>query len=581
MFFRQKHQSTYGHLLVWLGFLYVTLICANLGLVTNLLTSELNEIREERISLYPDGIYATMKYRAEHLKENYTIVEGNNENIDKAIKDSFNRNPTRLHVCVKSRNIDDPWSMNIDDPWSMLGTWIPSHADNQTKETIKRVCSESLPINPPAPNWYQGISRGIGKIWSNVRDTFARFLGEGGSEEKSGQGVASVEYDIDGIRILEANFTGSVGQQEFLIRVFDTDRPDILAKNIIESVEGESLSTYNTQFMHYRDLIIAYFIAFLISATVLSLILSWIICRGHKSFRQLLGRMSKRLKEATALVLDDRALETRIGKEEYPASIADEVEEINMLLEAVERKEQERKGEFEAQHAGLRQVYCKIMLQAAIIPMYISHDEGKGLRSIKKLADEAVAEDWERKATGIARTASELEHGLKEVRRQLIRLSLGDVAPIGERMDVLAILENQLEFARMTAKPGLIFDDTHVNTFSCTTRQFEFPRILQNVFDNAKKYGERQILVGARICEDEDKVEIVIENDGAALPPGQEEKDRLLEWGHRAGLHLKEGGNGIGLALAAMWLRESGGEIKLTESEMEGGARVTIRLEIS
>ncbi len=581
MFFWQKHRSTYGNLLLWLGFLYVALVCINLGLMVYLLTSKVNEIKEKRISLHAAGIHRVIQYRAENDNVDYSGEGTNNDNIIKAIVDSLDRNRTRLHACVKSRP--------VGGTWGTLGIWTAPEADARTKRTIEAICGESAPPQPRAPNRVQEAMSWFGKLWSNIRDTFGRFLGDGRTEEESGSGALSINYDIGGIRILEANFrkevtgnfSGTISRQLLLVRVFDTDRPDIWKKAIIESGEGEHSATYNAQFRHYRDFVNTYFATFLFSATLLSLILAWVICREQKSFRQLLGRTSKRLKEATALVVDDGALETRIGKEEYPASIADEVQEINKLLEAVQKKEQKLRQEFEDQQAGLRKVYSKIMLQVAIIPMYMSHDESRGLRSIMQLAGEAVVDDWERKATRIARTASELEHGLKEVRRQLIRLSLGDVSSIGERVDVLATLEDQMDFAKMTATPGLIFDDTHVNSFSCTTRQFEYPRILRNLFDNAKKYGERRILVSARICQGEDKVEIVIENDGAALPPGQEEKDRLLEWGHRAGLHLKEEGNGIGLALAAMWLRESGGEIKLTDSEMEGGARVTIRLAIS
>ena len=108
------------------------------------------------------------------------------------------------------------------------------------------------------------------------------------------------------------------------------------------------------------------------------------------------------------------------------------------------------------------------------------------------------------------------------------------------------------------------------------TAQFEFFWIVGNVLRNAEKFGDKTVRITVKDCRG--VVEIVVEDDGSGFPLDKEERDLLLKWGHRATLHNAYG-SGIGLALAAEWLRGGKGSIELSRSSELTGACVTIRVQ--
>lgn len=97
-------------------------------------------------------------------------------------------------------------------------------------------------------------------------------------------------------------------------------------------------------------------------------------------------------------------------------------------------------------------------------------------------------------------------------------------------------------------------------------RPVSMKRALRNLIDNAVKYGER---ASVSLSNDEEKVRIIIEDNGPGIPESQMEKVfepffRLEESRNR-----DTGGIGLGMAIARNIIRNHGGDIRL-ENTREG-----------
>jgi len=91
--------------------------------------------------------------------------------------------------------------------------------------------------------------------------------------------------------------------------------------------------------------------------------------------------------------------------------------------------------------------------------------------------------------------------------------------------------------------------------------------IVQNLLDNARKYGRAResIRVTARVQPD--SVILVVANRGDAIPPASWEP--IFERFHRAAVGERIAGHGLGLNLARDLARLHGGDVRLVRSDGE------------
>jgi signal transduction histidine kinase len=84
-------------------------------------------------------------------------------------------------------------------------------------------------------------------------------------------------------------------------------------------------------------------------------------------------------------------------------------------------------------------------------------------------------------------------------------------------------------------------------------------RILAPVLDNALRYAATTVEIGAE--RRDGVVEVVVHNDGPAVPDGWEEA--IFEPGRRAEPGDGHGGAGLGLPLARRLARAGGGDLRV------------------
>jgi signal transduction histidine kinase len=138
-------------------------------------------------------------------------------------------------------------------------------------------------------------------------------------------------------------------------------------------------------------------------------------------------------------------------------------------------------------------------------------------------------------------------------------------------VDINALLETLVE--RYTDMGHSVqLEGRASNPVRCAPRALE--RALQNLVDNAVKYGERARI---RLQQDLDALRIRIEDDGPGVPP--ELLDRVLEPFFRteASRNRDTGGAGLGLAIAQNLLRAQGAQISLANRQPQGLV-ATVRL---
>ena len=129
-----------------------------------------------------------------------------------------------------------------------------------------------------------------------------------------------------------------------------------------------------------------------------------------------------------------------------------------------------------------------------------------------------------------------------------------------------SLCEDYIELGR-----DVYYTEAEETIISC--RPVSMKRALRNLIDNAVKYGDR-----ARVSlnTENDKVFIIIEDNGPGIP--EERMEKVFEPFFRleASRNRDTGGNGLGMAIARNIIRNHGGDIEL--ENLEHGLRVKIGL---
>ncbi len=98
--------------------------------------------------------------------------------------------------------------------------------------------------------------------------------------------------------------------------------------------------------------------------------------------------------------------------------------------------------------------------------------------------------------------------------------------------------------------------------------------VVDNLMDNARKYGARHLVMTARQQKGSKAVEISVTDDGRGMNEAQIDAERIFDKGYSS----SEGGTGLGLYHCRKVLESMGGEIKLDPNRDPGRADFILRL---
>ncbi len=165
----------------------------------------------------------------------------------------------------------------------------------------------------------------------------------------------------------------------------------------------------------------------------------------------------------------------------------------------------------------------------------------------------------------------------------LLRLAELDVesgeAPPREPVDLFALASDVSDTLSRRAKDAGVTIELRVpqqTTVLATAGRLE--QVIENLVDNAIKYGKTGGHVVVSAERDGDEIAIAVSDDGPGIPP--EHRDRVFERFYRVdvGRSREKGGAGLGLSIVKHLVESMAGRISLVGAQ-EGGARVEVRLQ--
>jgi signal transduction histidine kinase len=162
--------------------------------------------------------------------------------------------------------------------------------------------------------------------------------------------------------------------------------------------------------------------------------------------------------------------------------------------------------------------------------------------------------DWRELAT---ESLVEVER-LEELSRDLRSLTRPTIArPPAQLVRIDDLIRSKLE--RRPPPPGIEYA-LDLAPVSIEVNPDEFIALLRNLFSNAERHALSSI--GVQLVEERDGVELHVINDGASIPP--EQQDWIFEPFHRLdeARAYDDGGSGLGLAIARSIAETYGGSLR-------------------
>jgi two-component system, OmpR family, sensor histidine kinase KdpD len=106
-----------------------------------------------------------------------------------------------------------------------------------------------------------------------------------------------------------------------------------------------------------------------------------------------------------------------------------------------------------------------------------------------------------------------------------------------------------------------------------------FEQVLFNLLDNAAKYAPADTTISIRSSRDRNFVSLKIIDEGAGIPPGEQESVFDKFYRAQKGDHVRPG-TGLGLAISRGFVEAMHGTITASNRSDRSGAVLTIRLPI-
>jgi len=157
------------------------------------------------------------------------------------------------------------------------------------------------------------------------------------------------------------------------------------------------------------------------------------------------------------------------------------------------------------------------------------------------------------------------------VSHQLSRAASSGARLPGAAVSVATVTERLVNALRKVYRDkGVVFALDVPAELAFRGDESDLMEMLGNLLDNACKYGEGEVRIGAR--EESDALWIRVADDGPGIPP--EKRSHILQRGARA--DLRAPGQGIGLAVTREIAAGYGGELRI--SSRAGGGEFELRL---
>jgi len=110
--------------------------------------------------------------------------------------------------------------------------------------------------------------------------------------------------------------------------------------------------------------------------------------------------------------------------------------------------------------------------------------------------------------------------------------------------------------------------------FVILSEQTKIERVIQNLIDNASKYGAQNSVIGVSLKQSDGLIELSVSNDGTPIP--EFEKEKIFNPYYRV-LGGKSSGSGLGLAIVKEILNQYQATIKVTDKSPNNGTTITIQ----
>ncbi|MBL4940549.1 MAG: ATP-binding protein [Colwellia sp.] len=153
------------------------------------------------------------------------------------------------------------------------------------------------------------------------------------------------------------------------------------------------------------------------------------------------------------------------------------------------------------------------------------------------------------------------------------RLRLRSIALASEPLNMKLFID---EMVRTINNPMIKIE--HLAEMTLTTNKVLFERALLNILDNAIKYAQQQVIITT--IKTTTSYQLKISDDGPGIP--EDERQQVLKPFYRTdkSRNRHTGGFGLGLAIADMVIKDTGGTLEITDSKF-AGAEIVVTWDLS
>jgi two-component system sensor histidine kinase QseC len=294
------------------------------------------------------------------------------------------------------------------------------------------------------------------------------------------------------------------------------------------------------------DLSVAILTPITAGALLLLVIVNLIAFSNLKPLQSLADLLSKR---------EPRSVES-IALDETPNELKPVIQELNHLLQRVRDTVQREQRFIDAAAHEIRTPIAalQIHIQNAVntnnaLERDKSLEEAlKGLRRTTRLAEQLL-------------TFSRVSGAVDDEKASLLSLDAICEEVIHAQSPILHHLGQTIKF------------DAD-GDFVILGEQTKIERVIQNLIDNASKYGAQNSVVDISLKQIDGLIELSISNDGTPIP--KPEKDKIFNPYYRV-LGEKSSGSGLGLAIVKEILNQYQATIKVADKSPNNGTTMTIQ----